>query len=63
VRDPASALSAGGAVRVVVRSGLVVLEQTGRFVPCGAGRACAVLPSGKHVEGRLEDGRVVVEVP
>jgi len=63
VKDAAAALAAGTAVRVVVRSGLVVLEQTGRFVPCGSGRACAVLPSGKHVEGRLEDGRVVVEVP
>lgn len=63
VRSAASALSAGAPVRVVVRSGLVQLEQTGRFVPCGSGRGCAVLPSGKHVEGRLEGTQLIVEAP
>jgi flagella basal body P-ring formation protein FlgA len=53
----------GGAVKVVVRSGALAVVTAGRLVPCGGGRTCAVLASGKHVEGQLEDGRLVVEVP
>jgi hypothetical protein len=54
---------ATGPIRVVVRSGGLAIEATGRMISCGAGRSCAVLASGKHVEGRLEDGRLMVEVP
>jgi hypothetical protein len=54
---------ARGQIKVVVRTGAVVLEQTGRLVPCGRGHTCAVLPSGKHLEGRLEGDRLLVEVP
>jgi hypothetical protein len=63
VASTGPALAAGATVRVVVRSGLVQLEQSGRYVPCGAGRGCAVLPSGKHVEGHLDGNVLVVEVP
>jgi hypothetical protein len=35
----------------------------GRLVPCSRGVACAVVPTGKHVEGRLEDGTLIVETP
>jgi hypothetical protein len=59
VRDGAPA--AGQPVKVVVQVGSLLVEQTGRTVSCGRSRACAVLPSGKHVEGRLEDGRLYVE--
>jgi hypothetical protein len=48
-------------VRVIV--GAVAVEEVGRVASCGRNKACAVLPSGKHVEGRVEDGRLVVEVP
>jgi len=51
------------AVKVLVRNGALAIETVGRLVACGAGRACAVLASGKHVEGQLADGRLIVEVP
>ena len=54
---------AGEAVKVLVRSGAIVIESTGRLVSCGRDRACAVLPSGKHVEGRLDEGRLLVDLP
>jgi hypothetical protein len=63
VRSVTPAFAAGVPIRVVVRSGLVQLEQNGRFLPCGSSRACAVLPSGKHVEGRLEGMQLIVEAP
>jgi hypothetical protein len=53
----------GTALPVVLRSGALSVEQQGRAVPCARGRACAVLPSGRRVEGRLADGRILVEVP
>jgi hypothetical protein len=51
----------GTRVRILVRVGSLVVEEVGRLVPCSRGLACAVVPSGKHVEGRLEDGTLVVE--
>jgi hypothetical protein len=53
----------GTALAVVLSSGALSIEQVGRSVPCSRGRACAVLPSGRRVEGRLADGRILVEVP
>jgi len=53
----------GEPVVVVVRAGVVAVAQPGRAVPCAREHACAVLPSGRRVEGRLEDGRIVVEAP
>jgi hypothetical protein len=53
----------GEPVTVVARSGEVSIVQHGRAVPCARGRSCARLASGKRVEGRLEQGRLVVEVP
>jgi hypothetical protein len=52
-----------GSIKIVVRSGPLAIETSGRLVACGRGRTCAVLPSGKHVEGQLVDGRLIVEVP
>ena len=54
---------AGQAVAVLIRLGALTVEQPGRAVACLRGRACAVLPSGRKVEGRLADGRILVEVP
>jgi hypothetical protein len=51
----------GSRVRILVRVGSLVVEEVGRLVPCSRGVACAVVPSGKHVEGRLEAGTLVVE--
>jgi hypothetical protein len=53
----------GGAVTVVLRTGALSVEQAGRAVACARGRACAVMPSGRRVEGRLENGRLLVEAP
>ncbi len=54
-------LRLGDMVKVVVVSGALVIEQTGRGAPCARGRSCAVLASGKQVEGELVDGRLVVQ--
>ena len=56
-------LRPGEVVKVVVVSGALIIEQTGRGAPCARGRSCAVLSSGKQVEGELVDGRLVVETP
>ncbi len=56
-------LRSGDVVKVVVVSGSLVIEQTGRAVPCVRGRSCAVLASGKQVEGELVDGRLMVQSP
>jgi len=54
----------GEPVTVLVRAGGgLELSQTGRAIPCGRDRACALLPSGRRVEGRLEGGLLVLEVP
>jgi len=58
-----SSVVAGDSVKIVVISGAVAVETQGRRVTCGNGRACAVLASGKHVEGHMDDGHLVVEVP
>jgi hypothetical protein len=54
-------LRPGEVVKVVVVSGALMIEQTARGVPCARGRSCAVLASGKQVEGELVDGRLVVQ--
>ena len=53
----------GEPVTVVVRAGAVELATAGRAIGCPHGKTCAVLPSGRRVEGRLEDGRLVLETP
>jgi hypothetical protein len=54
---------AGETVKVLIVSGALVIEQLGRVVSCGRGHVCAVLPSGKHIEGTLENGRLKVDLP
>lgn len=55
---------AGDPVKIVVASGAVSIETQGRRVGCSRSRDCAVLSSGKHLEGRMDDdGRLIVQVP
>ena len=53
----------GEPVRVVLRAGSLEISQEGRAIPCRRGRACAVLPSGRRVEGVVSAGRLVLEGP
>ena len=53
----------GEPVLVRLRAGALFVEQSGRALPCQRGRTCALLPSGRRVEGRLEDGHLLVEAP
>lgn len=53
----------GAMVTVVLHHGALSLSQEGRAVPCSRGHACALLPSGRRVEGAWLDGRIVWEVP
>jgi len=62
-RDLRSGPAPGEPVTVVIRLGSLRVEQPGRSVPCVRGRACALMPSGKRVEGAWQGGRIVVESP
>jgi hypothetical protein len=53
----------GETIKVLVTTGALAIETQGRLVACGADRSCAVLPTGKHVEGHLDAGRLIVELP
>lgn len=53
----------GDKVTVELRAGGLSVVQVGRAVACVRGRACALLPSGKRVEGTFADGRIVMEAP
>jgi len=61
VRAPG--LRAGEPVKVVLVAGALSIEQMGRAVPCARNHNCAVLPSGRHVDGALVDGRLLVDLP
>jgi hypothetical protein len=53
----------GSTVKVMVHAGSLSISQYGRAISCGRGRICAVLPSGKHVEGELEGDVLQVVLP
>lgn len=55
-------LHPGESVKVVLVAGALSVEQTGRAVACARNHNCAVLPNGKHVDGTLMDGRLLVEL-
>jgi hypothetical protein len=59
----AAGLRAGEAIKVLLLSGALTVEQMGRAVPCGRGRTCASLATGKQVEGVMDGGRLVVVLP
>jgi hypothetical protein len=56
-------LRAGESVKILIISGSLAIEQIGHAVPCTRGHNCAVLPSGKRIEGTLVDGRLMVQLP
>jgi hypothetical protein len=53
----------GAPVTVRLRLGALSVDQPGRALPCPRDRACALLPSGRRVEGRYQDGHLLVETP
>ena len=53
----------GEPITVVLLSEGLELSREGRALACPSGRACALLPGGHRVEGRLENGRLVLEAP
>jgi hypothetical protein len=56
-------LSLGDPIKVVFVSGSVAIEAQARRTQCLRDRDCAVLRSGKHVEGHIDaGGRLIVEV-
>ena len=59
----APGLRPGQPVKVVLVAGALSIEQTGRAVACTRNHNCAVLPSGRHVDGALVDGHLLVEMP
>jgi len=55
-------LHPGESVKVVLIAGGLSIEQMGRAVGCARNHNCAVLPNGKHVDGTLTDGRLLVQM-
>ena len=53
----------GEPITVVLLADGLELSREGRALPCTPGRACALLPGGRRVEGRYEDGRLLLETP
>jgi len=58
----APGLHPGESVKVVLVAGALSIEQMGRAVACPRNHNCAVLPNGKHVDGTLMDGRLLVQM-
>jgi hypothetical protein len=58
-----ASLASGETVKVLVLHGGLVVETQGRALGCGPGKTCAILSSGRHVEGRFQDGHLLVELP
>jgi hypothetical protein len=53
----------GETVAVVLQAGALSVEQQGRAIACRRGRVCALLPSGRRVEGIWHEGRIVLGSP
>jgi hypothetical protein len=60
LQDAAGAV--GSKVAVALVDGALRIDTSGRVVPCSRGKSCAVLESGKHVEGDFTGGVLVVGV-
>jgi hypothetical protein len=57
-----TSVSLGDPIKVVFVAGTVAIEAHGRRTQCLRDRDCAVLSSGRHVEGHIDEGgRLVVE--
>jgi len=53
----------GKPVTVILRAGALSVEQLGTAVGCRWGRACALLSSGRRVEGAWHGGRIELDTP
>ncbi len=53
----------GANVMISLKVGSLVVEQTGRSLPCGREKTCALLANGKRVEGQFSNGKLWVEMP
>ncbi len=53
-------LGNGAAVTVLLQSGGLALSLPGKLVPCGQGKTCAALPTGKRVQGTLAQNVLTV---
>ncbi len=53
----------GEPVTVAVRAGGLELSITGKALACPRGKACALLPGGRRVEGRWDGARIALEAP
>ena len=53
----------GQPITVIVRAGALTIEEQAHSVACTPGHFCALLPSGKRVEGTIENGHLLVELP
>jgi hypothetical protein len=51
----------GSKIGIELRDGALRVATEGRVVPCGRGKSCAVLQSGKHVEGQVQNGILLVQ--
>jgi hypothetical protein len=51
----------GSKIGIELRDGALRVATVGRVVPCGRGKSCAVLQSGKHVEGQVQNGILLVQ--
>ena len=54
----------GASIEVLIQAGAIAVEQGGTIVSCPkhGEKVCAALPSGRRVSGRLDDGRLLVEL-
>ena len=58
-----TSLALGDPIKVIFVSGTVAVETHGRRTQCLRNRDCAVLSSGRHAEGHIDEGgRLIVEV-
>jgi hypothetical protein len=53
---------AGSKIQIELHDGSLRIATSGRVVPCSRGKSCALLESGKHVEGLFRGGVLIVEV-
>ncbi|MBX7113997.1 MAG: hypothetical protein K1X64_06630 [Myxococcaceae bacterium] len=58
-----SGVAWGAKVTVSLQVGALVVEQTGRSLPCGREKTCALLANGKRVEGQLSNGKLWIVMP
>jgi flagella basal body P-ring formation protein FlgA len=53
----------GTQISVTIVAGGVTVEEAARVLPCVPDRVCVMLPSGKRLDGTMQDGHLLVEAP